>query len=145
MRRLRKAASAAAMLGPLLMGPLLIGPLLIGIAGCAAVTPSQSALAGGTQWRTADGRPVGDAELAMLRRACLAQPGAVPMDPLGTVASPAAVNPAFHPGGAGLMNTTPIGVASSGAPVAVQATPTGGAAGLPLDACLESKGLVKAP
>jgi hypothetical protein len=69
----------------------------------------------------------------------------VPMDPLGTVASPAAVNPAFHPGGAGLMNATPIGVASSGAPVAVQATPTGGAAGFPLDACLESKGLVKAP
>lgn len=134
-RLLRNAALAVVVLAPSGMG----------LAGCALVSPSQSAAANGAQWRTADGRPIGTAEFAMLRRSCELRPGEAPIDPLGTNAGPVAANPAFHPGGAGLMNTTPIGVASSGAPVAVVATPAGVGTVPPLDQCLESKGLVKAP
>ena len=112
---------------------------VLGVAGCGT-TPLASTQA--TDWRTAAGEPVGTAEFQALRQACGPQFATAAFDPAAPVASPASANPAFHPGGAGLLNTTPIGVTSSGASVTVETTRTENGPRISLEQCLRGRGLV---
>jgi len=113
------------------------------LAACSLMGPPPPTVVDISQWRTADGQPLTHAEFEALRNSCLPRRGEIAMDPRGAAASPEIGNPAFHPGGLGLMSETPLGGPSSGAPIAVDTTRVERGAGMPLEDCLQSKGLVK--
>ena len=119
--------------------------MAFGLAGCSLTGPPPQSNVSITDWRTATGEPLTAAEFTALRNSCAPRTGEVAIDPRSTVSSPDAANPAFRPGGLGWMNSTPTGLASTNAAITVGATRVERGPRIPLEECLESKGLVHAP
>ena len=114
-----------------------------GLAACSLIGPPAPTIVDISQWRTSDGERLTQAEFDALRNSCEPRRGTVAMDPRGGITSPEIGNPAFRPGGLGLMSETPLGVPSAGAPITVNATRVERGIGMPIEECLESKGLMQ--
>ncbi|MBV9858927.1 MAG: hypothetical protein JO038_02315 [Alphaproteobacteria bacterium] len=119
--------------------------MMLGLAGCNLIGPPPPTLVNIADWRTTTGQPLTSAEFEALRKSCEPRTGEIPIDPRARVENPIEANPAFHPGGVGLMSATPTGISTIDSPVAVPATRVERGVRVPLEECLESKGLVRAP
>jgi hypothetical protein len=121
---------------------LAVGTVAIGTLAACVPTPPPSG-DNIADWRTTTGHRLTTAEFAALRQACGPRVGELAINPAATVESPQSANPAFHPGGAGLLSASATGIDSIGAPVGISSTQIERGVTAPLASCLESKGLVR--
>jgi hypothetical protein len=113
---------------------------LPGLSACSVLDPSVAYPYSG--WRTATGAPLTLAEVEALRISC--RPGQIssPMDSDQPVASAIRDNPIYHPGGEGLSNARPTGIAAADRPLEPGTRRPVYTAAM-LDTCLSDKGLLK--
>jgi hypothetical protein len=124
------------------MQRLLVGALL-GLTACTMVEAPTTTF-DTADWRTETGHFLSRGEFAALIQACGPRSQLAAIDPHEDAPSPARMNPIYHPGGAGMIGTPPIGIARIGAPVGLRVTEVERASAEPIDECLEGKGLVSA-
>jgi hypothetical protein len=117
--------------------------LAAGLTACTA-PGTQPAAYVGSGWRTAAGTPLSIAEVEALRSSCRPRAIASLLDPDQPVANSIRDNPIYHPGGEGLANAPPVGIAAADRPLELgvrRATYTEGM----VTECMYEKGLLKAP
>jgi hypothetical protein len=120
----------------LLLAALSVVVLSVG-AACDDIE-RHSALEAG-DWRTESGTALSGGEFSALLRACTPRATVAEIDPRAP-AGAGDLNPAYRPGGEGLINSTPTGIAAANAPRALYL------ARVPrpetsIETCLEGKGL----
>lgn len=116
----------------------------IGLAGCDTLDAPLPGL-NPAEWRTANGQPVTSSELDALRQSCeaeLAELRPARAAPAGGLADP---GPAYRPGGEGLINAAPPGLASLNAPRADLAAPAERSPPRLVELCLTRRGLRRVP
>jgi hypothetical protein len=125
------------------MRGVLIIAALAGVAGCSAPPPAPVVFAD-SGWRTAAGQRLSLGEVAALRQLCRPEPVAARFTD-GPAPEPLRDNPVYRPGGEGLANAPPTGLAAPDTRfVPVLAEFPGSASGAgSLEDCLYGKGLGK--
>lgn len=116
---------------------------MVGLCGCVAPEAPPVVFAD-SAWRTGYGAPISLGELDALRQSCLPRQIAAPIDPARPVPNPVRDNPAYHPGGEGLANAPPTGIAAADRPIEPATRLSAGPGAGPVEECLYGKGLIKA-
>jgi hypothetical protein len=122
---------------------LLIGAVVVGLSACVAAEAPPVVFAN-TGWRTSSGVPVSIGEIDALRQSCVPRRTVTPIDSDRPVPNPLRDNPAYHPGGEGLTNAPPTGIAAADQRIDTAARRSAEYGAGPIEDCLSAKGLVRA-
>jgi hypothetical protein len=121
----------------------LIIAAVLGLAACAAATsPPEAGVDAG--WRTAAGTPLSAGEIDALSRSCTGSPHMTPIDTDRPMPDPLHENRAYHPGGEGLANAPPVGIAAPDRPIEPGTRRIAGSSAEAVAQCLAGKGLIRA-
>ena len=118
-----------------------------GLSACAAGDgPLGGAplMAANSNWQTARGAHLSLGEIEALRTTCEHPGGGGPLDSAQPVPNPIRDNPIYHPGGEGLTNAPPTGIAAADRPLELGTRTQAYVPGA-ITQCLLDKGLVQVP
>jgi len=121
---------------------IIAAALAAGLNACTALEAPPAVYAS-SGWRTANGAPLSMGEVEALRISCRPSRMSSPLDSDQPVANTIRDNPIYHPGGEGLANAPPTGIAAADRPLEPGTRRPVYTAGM-IDECLTDKGLTKA-